>query len=150
MKFSDSPVVAWLAVRLPQGVAWVIAVVLGWAGVVKAADPHAFTKAIENFRLVEGAAAGVLAYYVPWLEIVVAVGLLFTRWRKAAAYVALLLLIAFTVLLASAQWRGLNVACGCFGASDKMQTTAFGWLYLRNGLLVAGAYFLIKSTRIEP
>src|SRR4029077_20250755 len=58
-----------------------------------------------------------LAAALPATELVLGMCLIVAprAWRRAAVAGALLLFAAFTVAVASAYLRGINIACGCFG-----------------------------------
>lgn len=88
-----------------------------YAGGVKLMDPATFQSDITNFNLLPWALAGVAAIYLPWLEIIAA-GALLGRSR-GAAFLLGLLMTAFTLAVATAWARGLDINCGCFGASDS-------------------------------
>ena len=102
-----------------HGPAWVLAGVWVWAGGAKALDPVAFAESVAGFHIVPWPVAVVLAYYLPWLELVVGLGLLVQRWRAESAWVATGLCTVFAILWAVTWWRGINVACGCFGGSGE-------------------------------
>ena len=89
------------------------------AAVPKLLDPVSFAKAIANYRLIlpligQGYVFPA-AMFMPALEAVGALALLFNRWRRAGSLVCGALLILFIVLIAQAVIRGLNIDCGCFG-----------------------------------
>ena len=89
------------------------------AAVPKLLDPVSFAKAIANYRLIlpligQGYVFPA-AMFMPALEAVGALALLFNRWRRAGSLVCGALLIVFIVLIAQAVIRGLNIDCGCFG-----------------------------------
>jgi uncharacterized membrane protein YphA (DoxX/SURF4 family) len=140
----------WLPAASRAGAAWLLAGVFLWSGTAKAFDPLGFTQAVERFRLIHGTLAQAIAYYLPWLEIALAVALVTRRWRWVAAWLSASLLLGFTSVLASAHWRGLNPACGCFGGLSPAQAVAYEWLYLRNaGLLALVTTLLISLPRDE-
>lgn len=90
-----------------------------WAGVAKLRGPHLFAADIAAFRLLPDGGVGsalVLAFYLPWLEVLCAAGLWVPRWRTAALGIGTMLLAGFTLALGSAWVRGLHLDCGCFGA----------------------------------
>jgi putative oxidoreductase len=60
--------------------------------------------------------------FLPALEAIGAMALLFNRWKRAGALVCGLLLVLFIVLIAQAVLRGLNIDCGCFGAGAVSRT----------------------------
>ena len=103
----------WLA-RLA---AWMLAAVFAWAGAAKLADPAAFASAIDGFRLTAPLASALLAVYLTWFEIALAIGLLTRRLRRPAALLVAALLLILTVATALALARGLDIRCGCFGAA---------------------------------
>ncbi len=113
-----------------------LAAVLGYAGAAKLGDPAAFATSIEHFRLVPPVGAALLAVYLPWLELVLAGGLLLERGKRPAALLSGLLFAAFTLVLASAWARGLDVECGCFGRDT---TTSVYVALARNLVLIAAA-----------
>jgi len=101
---------------LTAGVARVaVAAVFIAAGALKARDPAAFTTAVDHYRLVPYPVAAGLALYVPWLEITCGVAVLWARLRLGALNLLLGLCAMFAAALASAWWRHLDIACGCFG-----------------------------------
>ena len=122
------------------------------AGLLKLRDPSGFAVEIANYQLVP-ALAPYLAASLPATEIVLGLGLVFlpVSWRPAAIAGVVLLLAAFTVAVASAYLRGINIACGCFGGGGD----AIGPLTLaRNLSLLAAVAALLaleaRSRRRRP
>lgn len=102
-----------------------LGVVMVWAGVAKAVDPSSFQHAISAFDLVSVPVSAVGALYLPWLEIVLGVALLMGSWGwQSALLLTGGVVTLFTVVMASAVWRGLNPDCGCFGTGSS--TAAWG------------------------
>lgn len=119
----------------------VVAAVLGWAGTVKALDPSAFATSIMGFRIVPWPVAAGLALYLPWLELFVAAGVLVPRWRGGALVLATALFAAFAVIWAATWWRGIDVACGCFGGAGR---TPAGWALARVTAVALLSGWLLK------
>ena len=133
---------------LSAAVRVLLAAVFVYAGATKMGDPAAFAQDVMAYRLLPGAVSHVLAYYLPWLEIVAGLALLAPRWSRAGATVLATLMAGFTVTLASAWWRGLDITCGCFGGAGKAD---YGWLIAHDLLLLAGlAFGFATSTAIVP
>ncbi|MFA6961376.1 MAG: MauE/DoxX family redox-associated membrane protein [Opitutaceae bacterium] len=123
----------------------VLAGVLGFAGALKLRDPAAFATDIENFQLLPAGPSALFAVYLPWLELLVAAGLLLPRWRSSAALLATALFAVFTVAVAAAMARGLDITCGCFGHAAA---TPLRWALLRDLVLLVAALsllFLLKK-----
>jgi len=85
-------------------------------GVLKAIDPAAFLKAIENYQILPHLVALITAYLLPYLEIFCGLGLVFKRLYAGALIWLTGLMLVFMAALISAWARGLNIDCGCFGS----------------------------------
>ena len=79
-----------------------------------------FTRAVANYRLVGPPWDAVIAYILPWLEIVAGVCLMLGFWRRGALLVIGGLVGIFTVGVGYAWSQGLNIACGCRGSAAAM------------------------------
>lgn len=85
------------------------------AGVLKLAAPAAFTQDILSYRMLSETWSTFFAASLPWLEIM-AGGMLFVRpFRLSASFVMVGMMTVFTLAVALALARGLDISCGCFG-----------------------------------
>lgn len=110
---------AWLAHAWPvRGSQITIGVLFAIAGLAKIGDLRSFAEQIHNFRILPIAAENVMAMTLPWIEIVCALALVSGVRARAGSLLALGLLVVFTVALALALARGLDIECGCFGTAD--------------------------------
>jgi uncharacterized membrane protein YphA (DoxX/SURF4 family) len=118
-------------------------------GHMRSATPD-FTVAIQNFRLLPSPDLAVLlAVFLPWLEVVAALTLFIRRLALGAATALLGMSAVFLAAVASAWWRGLDIACGCFGKDGA--PADFRLLVLRNSaLLAAAAVLFIHEWRRPP
>jgi len=91
-----------------------------WSGIAKVKDPISFAEAVRNFRIVGDPIAPALAHFLPWLEIFAGLAVMWDRTRQGAAALLTLLLLGFTLAIATAWARGLDIACGCFGDEEVM------------------------------
>jgi putative oxidoreductase len=115
------------------------------AGILKFLDPTAFAIEIGNYRLFPELAP-YIAIGLPFVEIAVGLAVIVPSdpWRRAGAAAASTLLVVFTVAVASAVARGMDVSCGCFGASsDKVSYATIA----RDLALVAAAVALVIFPR---
>ena len=127
------------------------------AGVMKIWDfAHArsatpdFTIAIQHYELLPPDLSVLLAVYLPWLEITAAIALFARRLALGAAAALLGMSALFFAAIGSAWWRGLNIACGCFGKDEA--TTDYRLLILRDLALLApvAVLFLHEWRRARP
>ncbi len=90
-----------------------------WAAVAKLRDPAATRRSFDELGL---RAPGVAAIVVPVVELLVAVALVL--WPPVGGAAAIVLLVAFTVVLVRVVMSGARVPCACFGATA---TSPVGW-----------------------
>lgn len=131
--------------RLEFVIRLALAALLAWAGVLKALDPAAFAEAIQGFRLTTVPVAAALALYLPWLELLLAAGLLAPRWRSGALLVTTVLFAAFTALWMVTWLRGIDVACGCFGGAGH---TPAAWGFVRALIPAFAAGWALRAGKI--
>jgi uncharacterized membrane protein YphA (DoxX/SURF4 family) len=120
----------------------VLASVFISAALPKLKDPVAFAAAIDAYRTISGSWAMAAATVLPWLELIIAVGLLTPWLRRASAWIMALLLGLFIALHLSAWARGLNIDCGCFGESGS--SPDYHWLFVRNLALLLATVFILR------
>ncbi len=90
-----------------------------WSGFVKLQDLSDFTQTVANYQLLSRPWDAVAAYFVPWFEIVVGLALVTGVLAKAGLTLTLLMMIGFTSAIGWVWSQGLNINCGCYGASDE-------------------------------
>lgn len=107
-----------IACRVLLGVVFLIACVH------KILFPAAFALAIYRYQILPDAMVNLSAITLPWIELVVAVAIMFSpRFKDAAAVLIMGLLGVFTVAIVFNLLRGLDVACGCFSTTEDVA----GW-----------------------
>jgi putative oxidoreductase len=115
------------------------------AGATKAYDPGAFAIEIQRYQLVPWILAAFISVYLPWLEMLSGALLLLKRFERGALLLTTLLLVIFTLALASAMFRGLSIDCGCFGKAFTATGTTVP--LLRNLLLLVFTGILWMESR---
>ena len=100
---------------------WLAGILL-YAALPKLQDPAAFAKAIANYRMalpiVGMNYVYLMAWFLPAMEAVIGVLLIFGFWRRGASLMVGAMMLVFIVALASALARNLNIDCGCFGLTE--------------------------------
>lgn len=128
-----------------------LSAIFGVAGVTKLLDQQGTREAVENFGAPRSLAP-VLALILPFLELAIAVGLLFTSSAWWSALGALLLLGLFITAIGINLARGQIHDCHCFG---QLYSRPLGWPTLvRNVLFALGAGLVLwegrQSTEVFP
>ncbi len=98
---------------------FVLAGVFIYSGVVKAIDPVQFASDIDNFKILPWPVSVALAFYLPWLEILCALGLVFRVLYRGALSILTASIVIFTLAITAAKVRGLDITCGCFGHASQ-------------------------------
>jgi len=98
---------------------FVLAGIFIYAGVLKALDPVQFASGIDNYKILPWPVSVALAFYLPWLEISCALGLVFRFLYRGALPILTALILVFTVATIAAKVRGLDITCGCFGHATQ-------------------------------
>ncbi len=106
--------VALFVIRLVFGAIFI------WSGIAKLKDPISFADAVRNFQIIGDPFAAATALFLPWLEVFAGIGVMWDRLARGSAAVLTASLTVFTLAIASAWARGLDISCGCFGGSGEI------------------------------
>ncbi len=130
---------------------WIFRVLLAGffilAGVLKALDPAVFQHEIVSYQLVGYPLAFIAAYYLPYIEIMLGLGVLFGIQKKIGLRLMLVLLSTFVVALAWTWSQGIDIRCGCLGSIDFVdgQPAAI----LRDLILMVMALYLVRFSFLK-
>ena len=101
----------------------ILAVIVGgifiYAGVVKVLDPVQFGIDIDNYKMLPWFVSVRLAFYLPWLEILCGLALIFGFLYRGGLSILTLLVLVFIGATIVAKARGLDITCGCFGHASQ-------------------------------
>jgi putative oxidoreductase len=112
----------------------ILAAVFAIAALPKLLDPGAFANDLLNYRVLPESLVGIVALFMPALELAIAVALLLPRLQRGAALLSTALMLCFAVAMAQARIRGIDLSCGCFGAAFESKVS---WLTVARSLLFA-------------
>lgn len=122
------------------------------AGLSKVGAPLQTLAAIYSYQIViPDWVANTIAHTLPWMEILLGLGLLAGLWLPITVGCTAAVLAAFTVLTAQAWWRELDIDCGCIDLGALHPALAAlstpGGATLRNIVLLALCGALVWLTR---
>ena len=124
-----------------------LAVVFTAAGAGKLLDRSLTRKNLVDFGMPSWLARPI-GLLLPLLELLIAALLLSGRFAWWAGVGALLLLLAFTVIIATNLFLGRKPECHCFG---QVRSRPIGWsTVVRNGALALCAAFVVMAGRATP
>ena len=98
---------------------FIIAAIFIYAGVLKAFDPVQFAHDIDHYKILPWTIGAGLAFYLPWLEILSGLALVFRLFYRGALAILTALVVVFLVATIAAKVRGLDITCGCFGHASQ-------------------------------
>ena len=90
-----------------------------YAGVLKMLNPVRFASDIDNYKILPWPVSVSLAFYLPWVEIFCALGLVFRFCYRGALSILMVSIVVFTSATIAAKVRGLDITCGCFGHASQ-------------------------------
>ncbi|MEU6967592.1 MauE/DoxX family redox-associated membrane protein [Kitasatospora aureofaciens] len=146
------PLPAWsewagTAVRLGLAVVW------GWAGLAKIADPAEAAQAVRAYEILPEGLVKPIGYGLPFLELALALLLVIGLGVRLVAGASALLLLTFVAGIASAWARGISIDCGCFGGGghvDASQTEYLQEVLRDTGFLLLAGWLLWRPrTRLS-
>lgn len=77
--------------------------------------PQKFALAINSFKILPAHLVQLATGVIPWIEVLCGLLLIIGLWTRAAAWLLVALLVAFTGAVVSVILRKMSVTCGCFG-----------------------------------
>src|SRR4051812_17718132 len=90
-----------------------------YAGVLKMLDPVQFGLDIDNYKILPWFVSVRLGLYLPWLEILCGVALVFRFLYRGGLSILTALSLVFIGATIAAKARGLDITCGCFGHASQ-------------------------------
>lgn len=95
-----------------------------------------FTFDVANYKLVAAPWDAVVAYSIPWVELIAGTCLMLGILRKGALISIFGLVVSFTIAVGWAWSKGLDISCGCHGGDTPIH-------YWGKAIEFAGYYVLL-------
>ncbi|NJQ01244.1 MauE/DoxX family redox-associated membrane protein [Streptomyces zingiberis] len=142
---------SWWGSGWPGSVArLLLAVVLGYAGLVKMGDLAEAGRVAALYRIVPEDWAQLVGGVLPFVEVALALLLGAGLATRTAAMGAAALFVVYVAAIASVWARGLSIDCGCFGGGGTLSAGAergYAIDIARDLVLLAAAVLLIRNPR---
>jgi hypothetical protein len=90
-----------------------------YAGLLKVVDPVQFGLDIDNYKMLPWFLSVRLAFFLPWLEMLCGLALIFHFLYRGGLLVLTALIVVFIGATVVAKTRGLDITCGCFGHASQ-------------------------------
>jgi putative oxidoreductase len=114
----------------------------------KLLEPGAFAVDIATYQILPLALVNLMAIVLPWVEMAAGFMLLVGFRVRAAALLVVGMMAMFTVAIAFALGKGLDMSCGCFASQGAAEDPISWRTILRDtGWLVLALYVLILDRK---
>jgi uncharacterized membrane protein YphA (DoxX/SURF4 family) len=113
------------------------------SGLDKIADTQAFTTSILNYKIVDPSLATLTATILPSLELLCGLSLILGIYPRASTILIIFMLVGFTVLVASAIFRGLDISCGCFTQDINASKIGYKKILENCGMIILGLWLVL-------
>jgi len=127
----------WRILRIILGTIFI------YASAEKIINPDQFAYAISNYKLLPGELINFFALFLPWMEAVVGIFLIFGLFEWVSLTIFNVLMIVFMAAITISLARGLNISCGCFTSDPNAEKMT--WL-----TLLRDSSILILSLAVYP
>ncbi len=95
-----------------------------YAAYTKILDPPLFASQVAAYKLAPGWTINLVAIFLPWIELILGLALVFNKGYRGANLATAALLVLFIVLISINLARDLPIDCGCTGGPDSQLTDA--------------------------
>ena len=117
-----------------------------YASIDKILDPLSFSNLIDNYHVTPVFLNNLFALFVPMLELVIGICLIFNLNINGASFISIALLLWFLFILSQALVRGINVDCGCFDLNSGT-ASVICYLFTKESNIKSGLDVSIKSKK---
>lgn len=115
-----------------------------WASIHKILDPVQFLGAVEQYEVLPKFFEIIVAAFLPWLELVAGLFLIFGIYIKGSSLAIGGMNLAFIYGISINLLRGRSFDCGCFGLSPELEMLSWGSLIRVLVLLVVSVVILVQ------
>ena len=115
-----------------------------WASFGKILEPGDFARSISNYHIVPFGIENIIALILPWLELLIGMGLILGIMVDGSVQISAILLIMFILMIGQAMLRGFNIECGCGLKEGEMIGLN---KILENIVFIGGAYIVMQRRK---
>ena len=110
---------------------YILGVIFIYASIDKIQNPQEFSDLIDNFHITPIVLNNLFALTLPWLELLIGIGLITGKYLDACLQITIFLLLWFIFILTQAVFRGIDTHCGCFKVSENAEKIDFKFLLIK-------------------
>ncbi len=118
-----------------------------YASLDKIAHPDLFAKNVGYFRILPLKFTNLVAIVLPWIEFISGLFLALGIFSSGAVLVLTVLLVIFLFAGIQAGIRGIDLQCGCFSTTGKVESA--WWVVLRDIPFLIIAFILLLQDKFK-
>ena len=122
---------------------FLLGLIFVYASYDKILDPGNFARDISNYHVVPFGLENTIAIILPWLELIIGLGIIIGVCINASVFITGGLLIVFIILITQAILRGFNIDCGC----GLKEGEVVGWSKIIENFLFLGACYIVHKSK---
>ena len=122
---------------------FLLGLIFVYASYDKILDPEKFARDISNYHVVPFGLENTIAIILPWLELIIGLGIIIGVCINASVFITGGLLIVFIILITQAILRGFNIDCGC----GLKEGEVVGWSKIIENFLFLGACYIVYESK---
>lgn len=122
----------------------ILGAVFLWASFGKILEPGDFARSISNYHIVPFGIENIVALILPWLELLIGMGLILGIMVDGSVQISAILLVMFILMIGQAMLRGFNIECGCGLKEGEMIGLN---KILENIVFLGGAYIVMQRKK---
>ena len=122
---------------------FLLGLIFVYASYDKILDPEKFARDISNYHVVPFGLENTIAIILPWLELIIGLGIIIGVCINASVFISGGLLIVFIILITQAILRGFNIDCGC----GLKEGEVVGWSKIIENFLFLGACYIVHESK---
>ena len=120
-----------------------LGLVFVYASYDKILDPGKFARDIANYHIVPFGLENSIAIILPWLELLIGVGIILGIFLDGSVVLSGSFLILFICMIFQAMMRGFNIECGCGLKEGEM----VGWSKILENIVFLGSSYIVFYSR---
>lgn len=134
---------------IPLGIKIILSVLFGVSAIAKLADAQAFADSLNSYQILPKSLVPLFSYYVPVMELGLAISFLVPRSDKVASVLTIVVLVVFQLALGSLVIRGIDIDCACFGQLAMSPEFALVRNFVILGMCSLLLYMNFKNAKLQ-
>ncbi len=113
----------------------------------KISSPYGFAQLVAQYQMLPSFSVNFFSLWLPVMELLIAIGLIFTPYVKEFSLLTFALFIMFLIALGQALIRDLGITCGCFDIEGAQDKTGAWISFLRDIVIAPICFWVLRHSQ---